>query len=932
MARLLLFLIAAATPAKDREWVVGDTIEELEHLQEKHGHRAAQRWLRGEAWRVLCDAPRHHFAASQWANRSVSHSGDGHVKPLAPDLLHGEAHDMAIPRSQRFLAALDVLAQDLRYASRTLRRAPSFSLTVIATLAFGIGATTGVYSLINGLLLRELPVKEPHRLVTVSSQAAMAQGRLAGSGWSHPMWERFRERGQAFGGAFAWMPQRFNLGSGGEMRVTEGIVTTSDLFDTLGVPAALGRTFTTDDDRRGGGSDGPVAVISHAFWTRRLNGTGDVIGSPLVIEGVPFSIAGVTPPSFTGVEVGRSFDVAITFGAEALLRSGAAIEQPNAFSLIPMLRLKPAQTIEAATNVIRDLQPGIVGTGRMPPFVQEPFLLVPAPTGTSAAGPGMAGLRQQYERPLLIVLIIVCVLHVIACTNIANLLLVRASSRRAELGIRMALGASRSRLASQLLIESLTLSIVGAIGAALVAGWTTKALVAQLTAIDPAVSLSFPIDWRVVGFGTAATMISVALFGAVPAFRASAGVQHRRGWGGPSHGLVVIQVALSLVLLVASGLLVRTVSHLAAVPLGFDRDNVLLVTVETKGASIAGSRLSLYERLVSSVSAVPGVESAAASTSIPLSGGYGRLRAGTSTTTPDAKVVTLFNHVSPNWFATYGTLLSSGRDFNESDSATAPPVVIINEALARALFKGGDPIGDRLVTGAPNWPPQTVIGVVRDAVYHSVGAAAQSGAALRDPVAPTMYIPLAQSAGLTPPGATRITIGVRSIAGAPARLATSVGASLVSVDPNVSFSARPLADVVRAAFAQEQLVAVLSSAFGALALFLVAVGVYGVTSYAVSQRRMEVGIRIALGATRRSVVRLLLRRVAIVTGLGMIAGIVLAVWELQVISSFLFGVSAHDPVTMLAAVLTVSVMGLAAGWLPAWRAARVEPIRVLREN
>ena len=306
---------------------------------------------------------------------------------------------MAIPRSPHFLAVLDVLARDLRYASRTLRRAPSFSLTVIATLAFGIGATTGVYSLINGLLLRELPVKDPHGLVTVSSQTALAQGRLAGSGWSYPMWERFRDRVQAFGGAFAWMPQRFNLGSGGEMRLTEGIVTTSDLFDTLGIATVVGRTFTASDDRRGGGPDGPVAVISHAFWSRHFGGAGDVIGSPLVIEGVPFSIVGVTPPGFTGVEVGRSFDVAITFGAEALLRSGAAIEQPNAFSLIPMLRLKPAQTIETATNVMRDLQPGIVGTGRMPPFVQRTISPRACTDGHFGRRPGNGGVAAAVRAP-----------------------------------------------------------------------------------------------------------------------------------------------------------------------------------------------------------------------------------------------------------------------------------------------------------------------------------------------------------------------------------------------------------------------------------------------------------------------------------------------------------------------------------------------------
>ncbi|HUE87940.1 MAG TPA: ABC transporter permease [Vicinamibacterales bacterium] len=474
-------------------------------------------------------------------------------------------------------------------------------------------------------------------------------------------------------------------------------------------------------------------------------------------------------------------------------------------------------------------------------------------------------------------------------------------------------------------------------------GWTTKVLVQEMSTIDAGVSLDVPLDWRVLAFAAVATMISVALFGVEPAFRAARAAQHvqmaahakagHRGSGaGPSHRLVIIQVALSLVMLVAAGLLVRTVWHLAAVPLGFDRDDVLLVTVETKRASTAAeTRLALYERLVAAVSAVPDVAHAAASTSVPLSGGYGRLRARTPET-PDANQMTLFNFVSPNWFATYGTPLVTGRDFDEHDLPTAAPVVIINEALARTLFAGRDPIGGRVITGAPNWPPQTVVGVVRDAVYHSDRAAAQSGAALRDPVVPTMYIPLAQAEGLRPPGATRITISVRSAAGSPPRLAASVGASLMSIDPNVSFSVRALADIVRAAFAQERLLAMLSSAFGALALVLAAIGVYGVTSYAVSQRRTEIGVRLALGATPRGVIRLILSRVAIVTGLGIIAGMVLGSWLLQVVSSFLFGVSADDRGTLIAAVLTVSAIGLAAGWLPAWRAARIEPVQVLREN
>jgi predicted permease len=554
----------------------------------------------------------------------------------------------------------------------------------------------------------------------------------------------------------------------------------------------------------------------------------------------------------------------------------------------------------------------------------------------------LSGLRQRYERPLFIVLMIVGVLLIIACANIANLLLIRATARAGELSIRLALGASRRRLAAQLLVESLVLGVTGALAALLLAGWTTKALVRRMSTFDAGVSLALPFDSRVLAFTTVVTIVTVVLFGVAPAFRGARGARinptrahdraGRRGsWGGPSNGLVMAQVALTLVLLVAAGLLVRTVSHLAAVPLGFDRDEVVLVSVDTSRAlNPAETRSSLYQRLVTAVSAVPGVENAAASSSVPISGGFGRLGVSTPEM-PNAKRVALFNFVSPKWFATYGTPYVAGRDFGERDSPTAAPAVIVNESLARTLFEGRDPLGERVTGGPPNWPARIVVGVVRDAVYHSAHVAASAGTALRESVAPTMYIPLAQAEGLTPPGMTRITISVRPTAGSPSRLAASVGARLTSIEPNVSFSFRPLADVVSAAFAQERLVAMLSGVFGALALFLAAVGLYGVSSYAVSHRRTEIGIRIALGAAPRRVVRSILRRVAILTGLGIIEGVVLSWWVLEIVSSSLFGLSSDDPGTLIAAILTVCAIGLAAGWLPAWRAARIEPVELLRD-
>ncbi len=854
----------------------------------------------------------------------------------------GASQAMEALREQRGLPPIDALAQDVRYAIRGLRRTPAFTITAILILALGLGATTAIFSLVNGLLLRTLPVKEPHRLATISSDTAIKLGLLAGAGWNYPMWDRFRQRAQAFDGAAVWMPRRLSLGRGGEMQPVESVITTSDFFEMLGIRVALGHTFTAADDRRGGGPDGPVAIVSHEFWQERLAAARDVIGAPLVIEGVPFTIIGVTPRGFVGVEVGRHFDVALTLGSEPLIRKAAAIDQPNALGLIPMVRLKPGQTLEAATAAIRALQPEILGSAPLPAFVKEPFILVPAPAGTSGTEPGMSGLRQRYARPLVIVLAIVGILLVIACANLATLLVIRASTRRRELSVRLALGASRWRLASQLLTESLVLGTTGALGALVVAGWATNVLVSQLSTIDRPVILDSPLDWRVLAFTIAIATLTIALFGAAPAFvaahdapadamKASDRNSSPRSRRGLSGGLVVAQVALSLVLLVAAGLFVRTLSRLTATPLGFDRDGVLLVNVDTTRASIGTDAPSFYQRAITAVSTMPGVANAAASTWVPISGGYGQLRV-IAPKLSAAERMTLFNVVSPEWFATYGTRLVAGRDFDNRDATNAAPVVIVNETFARTFFPDRDPIGDHIVLELPNSPPRTVVGVIRDAAYHARRPAADAGAAVRSPAAPAMFIPLAQSEGMTPPGMASMTIAVRPTAGPPSSLAASVGAALTTVDPGLAFSFRPLADVVSAAFAQEQLVAMLSGLFGVLALVLASIGLYGVSASAVSQRRTEIGIRMVLGAEPRSVVRLIMRRAAILIGLGVIEGILLSLWLSRFVSSLLYDVAPTDAATLVDATLVLVAVGLAAGWLPARRATRIQPAEVLKQN
>jgi predicted permease len=623
-----------------------------------------------------------------------------------------------------------------------------------------------------------------------------------------------------------------------------------------------------------------------------------------------------------------------------LIRRGASIDMPNAFGLIPMVRLRPGHSLSQATDVLRR-QAEIVGpASRLPPSLAQPFGLVPASSGTSAAGAGMSGLRQQYGQPLLVLLTIAAALLASACITVATLLLIRGSGRARELSVRLALGASRARLATQLLTESLLLGLIAAAAAVPLAHWMTRAVSHQISAIEPSAALNGSLGWRAGVPITIAAIGVVLCTGLVPALftvrgaRTNPAAPHAHGPQASQprlvNALVVAQVAVCLVLLVAAGLLVRTVVSLTSVPFGFDPKAVLLVSADTSRVPLGdGSRLAIYQRMIASVNGAPGVASAAGSSSIPLSGGFGRLRVNRPAA-PAAQVTTLFNFVSPGGFATYGTVLVGGRDFDTRDTATGTPVAVINETLARRLFADEDAVGQSIAGGPDGWPPRVVVGVVRDAVSHVDRAGSRSSQALREPAAASLYLPLAQAEGLMPPDMTRITIGVRAVDGAPQDLAPGIAAVLAESDPLVSYSFRPLADVVGAAFAQERTASWLASACGLLALVLAAGGLYGVSAYAVTLRRGEIGIRMALGATPGAAIRLILGRIAFLTALGAAEGAVLSLWAGDSIAALLFGVSATDPFVLVLATATVVTVGLASGFVPARRAALIDPVETLR--
>ncbi|MEZ5319034.1 MAG: ABC transporter permease [Vicinamibacterales bacterium] len=843
--------------------------------------------------------------------------------PVVPLVLPSDATRRSSMRSS--------VARDLRDAWRALRATPLITVVAVLSLALGIGANAALFSIVDSLMLRSLPVRDPGRL------AVMDDGS-----WTNPIWESLRAREADIAeGLFAWSGTRFNLAARGEADTVEGLWVSGRMFEVLGVNAVLGRTITPADDVRGGGPDGPVAVLGYGFWQRRFGGDAGVIGRTLTIAGVPYTIVGVAPPEFFGPEVGRRFDVAIPIGTEPLQAGPASIlDARSTWWLEIMARLRPGQTIEEASARLDGLRPVLRDETTPQNWVAEArarymgddttLAFVPASGGTS-------GLRSRYQAPLLALMVVVGLVLLIACGNIANLLLARATARRHEFSVRLALGASRWRLARQLLAESVLLAGAGAAIGLAFAHWTGPLLVSQIARGSSSVRLDLSLDWRVVGFTLGIAAITAIVFGVAPALGASrvapndALKTQGRGVAGDGrftlrHALVVIQVALSLALVVAASLFSQTFARLSTLDLGFDEGPLLVVNagVPTERVEPA-ARLPLFRRLVDAAAATPGVASATASFITPVSGSSWN----TQIEIPDGpdlderQRLPMLNYVLPGWFETYGTRLLRGRTIQERDRPGAPLVAVVNEAFVQRFFPDREPIGREVVEppfrAGESAKTYQVVGVVQDAVYRR----------LREPVPPTMYLPMAQFQD--PPGAS-IAITVRAAAGQPARLTQGLVAALTREEPDLTLSFRPLTDQVEASLTQERLVAMLSGFFGLLALVLAALGLYGVTAYAVSQRRRELGVRLALGAKPAGVVRLVLGRVGWLVGAGVVLGGALSLWASGYVGSLLFGLPPRDPATFVTAALVLGIVGAAAGWLPARRAARLDPARVLREG
>ena len=818
----------------------------------------------------------------------------------------------AVPRSRR--VHLGWLT-DLREAYRSLRAAPLVVIVATGSLALGIGANTALFSILNSLVLKPLPVRDPNRLAL-----------LEPGSFSNPVWEEIRDRyaSRVTDGAFAWSVERFNLAEAGEMDFVDGIYASGDMFTVLGVKPALGRPIETRDDALGGGPDGRVAVISHAFWRRRYSAADDVVGRSITIERQPYTIVGVLPGSFFGPDVGRVADVIVPIGSAAGMRRGQLRTASTWLNI--MVRLTPGQTIDQAAEIFRAAQPQIrVATQpddrRPDQHLSDPFTLVAAVNGRST-------LRQRYETPLTIILSVVGIVLLSACANLANLFLARATARQTEFGLRLALGASRWRIARQLMIESLLLAIAGSALGLLVARWGSALLVRQLATATVPVVLDLGIDWRVLGFAVAAALATSVLLGLAPAAgltRMTEGdvlKSHGRGvMGDPRsltrNSLLVAQVALSLVLVVAAALFLRSFVALTSVPFGFDAEHLIVVAVDIdRRDGAAASTPGLPGRLRDAVASVPGVVNAALSYTTPLTnrGWNGPIRTSGGPAQPGRDRLAWVNLVSPQWLSTYGIRLIRGRDIGPQDVNGAERVAVVNEAFVKQFFPEQHAIGLRFSGGTANNQTHTIVGIVSDALYRSQRAG----------VPPTMYVPWAQQEQFP-----TFSITARA-SGAAAALRQPIASALTREDPAVAFSFRGFGDQYHATVVQERLVTWLSGFFGGLALLLAALGLYGVTSYAVGRRRAELGVRLALGAGPRDIRRIVLRRVVWLVGLGIVAGIALSLWAARFIETQLFQLQPRDPVTLVLAAAVLFAIGLLAGWVPARRAARIDPVIVLR--
>jgi putative ABC transport system permease protein len=826
------------------------------------------------------------------------------------------------------------LWQDVRYGIRLLRLNPAFAVVAILSLALGIGANTSIFQLIDAVRLRAIPVKNPQELATVRiADRSWASGNFDGNypDVTYPLWQQIRQRQQAFSAIGAFGADTLNLATGGEVRLAKSLWVTGDFFRTLGVQPAAGRLISDSDDQPGCAG---AVNLSYAFWQREYGGEASAVGRQITLEGHPFQIVGVTAPAFRGVSVGETFDVAIPACSDPIVRGEFAhLNVRRDWWLAAIGRLKPGWTIEKATaqlnvispQILQETVPETYDADGVKHYLAYKFAAFPASTGLSA-------LRKDYEKPLWLLLGIAALVLLIACANLANLMLARATAREREISVRLALGASRARLIRQLLSESLLLAIAGALCGAVLAAELSHLLIAMISTMRDPIFLDLTTDWRVLGFTSALAILTTLIFGLTPALRAAGadpnsalkatrGMTAGRERFGIRRALVVTQVALSVVLLVSALLFVRSFRNVMTVDAGFQQKGVLIAYLDFTRLNIPAQRRDDFKQdLVERLRAVPGVDAVAGARLTPVGGSYSN-DSIIGNSNADEKGFAWLNYVSPGYFSTLETPFIQGRDFNSSDTPTSPKVAIVNQAFVKKyLDASSNPLGKQFrVWAAPGKPPRIylVVGVVKDAKYQDMHEELKS----------TMYFPMAQDEQTIPSPWTAVVVRSADLSQG---FVAGVRDAITRVNPAIDIQFRIFAEQIRESLLQDRLMATLSGFFGFLAALLAAVGLYGVMSYMVAQRTNEIGIRMALGAQSKQVLSMILREAGVLVLIGAAVGTALALLAAQLAASLLFGLKPRDPLTYVIAIAVLAIAAALASSWPAYRASKLDPMAALR--
>lgn len=823
-------------------------------------------------------------------------------------------------RDARGGASIETTWQDVRFGARLLRRSPSFALAAIVSLALAIGANSAVFGLLNALRLRSLPVNDAHELATIRLEGPRCCRHTSRNRQvSVPLWREIVQRQQAFSGLFAFSDTRFNLAPDGEVRYVEGLFVSGEFFPVLGVRAAIGRTLTPEDDRPGCAD--AAAMISHSLWQTEFGGRDDVLMQSLQVGSTRHPIAGVMPADFFGVEVGRRVHVMMPICASGFGRA-------DHWWLAIMGRLEPGWTIEQANAHLETLGPALLGAATPPNYgAEQARQFLSLRFSVHPASNGVSPLRTQYEDPLWLLLAIAGLVLVTACANLASLSLVRATAREAELTLRFALGASRLRVVRQLLVEGALIAVAGSAAGLVLARIAQDAVLVVLSTRTDPIVLEGGLDWRVLAFTAVVALLATLAFAAAAQFAASpmrhgafqlgpgARMTARRGRLAARELLLGIQVAMSVVLVSAAMVFVFTVQSLSTLDAGFAREDVLVANVFLNDREYPPqSRAAAQQALTARLAAIPGITAVAHATTPPMSGSSWDTVVRIPSPQGERKGETNRNQVSAGYFTVLRTSILAGRDFNALDTPASPKVAIVNQTFARRFFGTEQPLGRRFLDGEQEFE---IVGVVRDTKQYS----------LREPFRPIAYTAASQ----VPSPPTTIRFVLRSQLASTAAI-ESVRRTLAEFSPSAAVRFATMTTMADESMLRERLLATLSGFFGLIAMALAAVGIYGVVSYTAASRQREIGIRVALGARARHVVREVVGRVAVIVAVGLVAGGVLMFSTSAALATFVYGISPRDPAVIARILLVVLVPALAAAAIPTRRALRSDPVVALKQE